>query len=286
MEDLDLIPTFTITATKDTQPLTQQEVEYAKKELVFPPYPVFNTRFSDGFIKKNDPSYALFSFIPRVNTNLLLFYKEIAPLLSPEQQKKLDDLVNDQKYIHGVGKIRGAYVTVKEAEKASEKIIKNIDSTNSVFICKIGEPFPLVVRGFAEEVKKIDINNVVEKTMVENIKQKQARDKREIEEIRKREQQLNQPVEMSPHISDLDNYITIRVRLAHTRYELDKIEQKNIELSAREKDCVSQLLELDSSDPSFEKEYMDRFNAGRESVGLNVDGKLESYLSYIQKPIK
>lgn len=286
MENLDLIPTFSITDSEDTPPLTQTELESAKKELTFCSFPKFNKRFSDNFIKRHDPQYALFSFIPRHNTKLFLFHKEIRPLLSTEQKKRLDYLMDDDKYIHGVGKIRGSYVTLSEAEEASDSIIKNIDSTNSVFICKIGEPFPLVVKGFADEVKKVDVKNIVEQSMIENIRQKRAREQKEIEEIKQREQQLKEPVETSPYITELDNYITMRVGLAHARFEKDKIKQLDIDLDKKEQGFVSKLLEIEDKNPSFEKEYMDRYMAGRKSVGFNTDEKLEGYLSYINKPIR
>jgi hypothetical protein len=285
MEDLDSIPTFTITAPEDAPSLTQEELESARGELVFGPYPVFNKRFSDNFIKRQDPQYALFSFIPRINKELFMFYNEIRPNLSKEQQKKLGELVDTDKHIHGVGKIRGAYNTLAGAEEASNDIIKNIDSTNSVFICKIGEPFPLVIKGFAEEVKKIDVKNIVEQSMIENIRQRRAREQKEIEELKQREQQLKEPVEMSPYVSELDNYITMRVGLANNRFTEEKARQMIVDLNVKEKDIVSKLLELEKTNPNFEKEYMDRYMAGRKSVGFDVNEKLEGYLAYINKPL-
>lgn len=279
------IQTFTITAPENTQPLTQEELESAKKELSFHPYPVFNKKFSDNFIKKNDPQYALFSFIPRHNKPLFTLHKEIRHLLSIDQLKRMDYIMDDEKYIHGVAKIRGAYNTLQDAEDASDKIIQNVDSTNSVFICNMGEPFPLVIKGFAEEVKKIDVRNIIEQHMIENIRQKRTREQKEIEHIKQREQQLTQPVEESPYISDLDNYITMRVGLANTRFEKDKLKQKGIESADREKQYISKLLETEKKNPNFEKEYMDRYMAGRKSVGLNATETLEGYLSYINKPL-
>lgn len=286
MSDFDSLPTFTVTAPTDTPPLTAEELENAKRELKVPIYPVFNKKFSDNFVKKHEPQYALFSFIPHHNKNLYMFHKEIRSLLTPTQQKKLDDIIEDEKHIYGVGKIRGSYNTLPEAEDASEKIIQNIDSTNSVFICKIGDPFPLVTKGFAEEVKKIDVKNIIEQSMIENIRQKRLREQKEIEEIKQREQQLTQPIEASPYISELDNYITMRVSLAHTRYEKDKLIEREKDLSVREKDVISKLLEMDKKNPDFQKDYMDRYNAGRKSVGLNATENLESYISYISKPIE
>jgi hypothetical protein len=285
MNDFDAIPTFKITAPDNTPPLTSEELKNAKKDLSVPPYPVFNKRFSDNFIKKREPQFALFSFVPRHNEALFLFHKEIRDLLDEEQKKRLDDIMDSEKYIHGVGKIRGAYNTLQDAEDASDKIIQNVDSTNSVFICNIGEPFPLVIKGFAEEVKKLDVKNIVEQSMIDSIRQKRAREQKEIEEIKQREQQLTQPVKPSPYISDLDNYITMRVGLANTRFEKDKIKQRDIDLVQREQEFISKLLEMEKKNPSFEKEYMDRYFAGRKSVGLNATENLEGYLAYINKPL-
>jgi hypothetical protein len=284
MNDFDQIPTFTITAPEDTPPLTASELELAKQELIVQPFPVFNKRHSDNFIKKHDPQFALFSFIPNSNTSLCMFHKEIRSLLSKEQCTRLDEIMNNEKYIHGVGKIRGAYDTLSAAEKASDKIIQKIDSTNSVFICKIGEPFPLVIRGFAEEVKKIDVKNIVETSVIENIRRKRDREQKEIEEIRRREQQLQQPVEPSPHVSELDNYITMKVGLAHTRYEMDKLKKLEGELFVKLVKFVSKLLKIEEENPDFVKEYMDRYMEGRKSVGFNANDTLEGYLAYIKKP--
>ena len=286
MEDLDSIPTFTVTTPENTPPLTQEELESAKKELIFPPYPIFNKKFIDDFIPKHDPQYALFSYVPRHNSPEMLFLQQIRQTLSKEHQTTLDDLImNNKQHVYGVGKIRGAFSSLKEAEEASDKIIKNIDSTHSVYICKIGVPFPLVTKGFANEVKKIDLRQPIEQSMVESIRQKRAKEQREIEAIKQREQQLTQPVEESPYLSELDNYIQLRVGLAHTRYEHDRVKSLSVDLAKKEKALVPKLLEIEKNNPTFVDEYMDRYMQGRKNVGLSIDGKLEAYLECINKPI-
>lgn len=77
----------------------------------------------------------------------------------------------------------------------------------------------------------------------------------------------------------------MRVGLAHNRFTQEKVRQMIADLDVKEKDFVSKLLELERENPNFEKEYMEKYMAGRKSVGFNADEKLEGYLAYINKPL-
>jgi hypothetical protein len=77
----------------------------------------------------------------------------------------------------------------------------------------------------------------------------------------------------------------MRVGLANNRFTQEKARQMVIDLEVKEKGIISKLLELERENPNFENEYMERYMAGRKSVGFNADEKLEGYLAYVNKPI-
>lgn len=247
-------------------------------------FPQINRRFVDP-VSSNEPQYALFSFIKKQDLELLSFFEAIHPTLSSEHKMLMEQLKNRKGLVHGVAKIRGAFHTLSEAEAKAEKIIREIDSSNSVFTCKIGIPFPLVVEGYSEETCTVDLQNEVESTLAENIKQKRNKERREMEEIKEREAALRSDVAKDPSLDELENYITNRVKLAHLRYAIDQHEVKRTEALGFEKDCINFLLELESKNPSFETQYMEKYLSGRKAAGVSDDYAFEGFMGYMATPL-
>jgi len=247
-------------------------------------FPKINRRFVDP-IQRSEPQFALFSYIRKTDLELESFFESIHPTLSPEHKLLMEQLKNRKELIHGVGKIRGAFYTLSEAEARAEEIIRQVDSSNSVFTCKIGVPFPLVVEGFAEETSTVDLQNEVESTLADNIKQKRNKERREMEEIKEREAALRADVAKDPSLDDLENYITNRVKLAHLRYAIDQHNIKREEALGFEKDCINFLLELEAKNPLFETQYIERYESGRKAAKVSDDYAFDGFMGYMHAPL-
>jgi hypothetical protein len=283
----DDIKTFTPTPGYENIPvLTNDELIECKKKLKVPSIIQCNRKFIDP-VGRTDPLYALFSFIPHVNLKFQNFLETLKPTLTPNQQDELQTfLESERKAIHGVGKIRGAFYTLDEAQSHADKIIREIDSTNSVFTCKIGVPFPLVSQGFAEEVEQIDVKKIVETTIEENIRRKRIQDEQEIKQMKQRQDELKTPPDVNfvDEQEDLNYYITQRLKLAQLRYVIDKTQKQLPSYIDSENKTRQALLELDEKFPEFQQQYLEKYERDAKAVGLHKSENQE-ILDFMKKPI-
>jgi hypothetical protein len=285
---MDCLKSFTKSSpdSHNEPKLTDLETEKAMKELLIlgNNFPKINRRFEDKMNYQNN--FALFSFIKHEDYDFLSFLKKIENELSDENKKKLKTFTTERKsLICGIGKIRGSYRTIEEANEAAKHIIQNIDSSNSIFTCEMGVPFPLVNEGMSQEVSKIDVKNLVEKTISDNIRNKRIQEQREKEKILERQEALKSDIKEDPVLSEFENYITNRVKLAHLRYSIDAHKTERIKNIKNEKDCINFLLDLGKENPSFEEKYMEKYSEGRKAAGVSDDYAFVGFMNYMNQPL-
>lgn len=267
-------------------PLTNNETITAKDILVknISNFPSINRRYTDT-PKPGEPKFALFSFINHDDTDMCLFLNEIKDGLNPKNKKKLDSLMSRKNVVKGVAKIRGAYMTQQEANERAEEIVRDIDSTNSIFTCIIGVPFPLVSEGMADEVSEVDLQQQTEHTIAQNVRKQRNKDRKEMDEIKRREEELLRNAEKDPNADDEENYISQRVKLAHLRYCIDEHVKKQSECISNEKKVVAWLVDMKTRNPDFEEKYMEKYMAGRKAAHIPDDYNLEGFMKYMNDPL-
>jgi hypothetical protein len=278
--------TFKPTHASNTPSLSKEEVQVAKGELVkgVNAFPRVNRRFADPPIA-GQPKFALWSYIDKPDTDMISFLDKIKDSLKPEHKKQLAELNARPPLVKGVGKIRGAYLTQREAEERAEEIVRDVDSTNSVFTCIVGVPFPLVTKGMSEEVSEIDLQNQTEHTIAQNVRKQRQKDQKEMEDIKRREEELLRNAEKDPNADDEENYIAQRVKLAHLRYSIAEHEKKQAECVENEKKVVKWLVDMKSRNPNFEKKYMEKYMAGRKAAHIPDDHDPEGFMKYMNDPL-
>jgi hypothetical protein len=278
--------TFHPTHPTNEPSLSNEEVRVAKDKLVksVNEFPRVNRRFVDP-PKAGDPKFALFSYIDYPDVDMNKFLDEIQDSLNPKYKKQLADLKARRQLVKGVGKIRGAYVTQQEAETRAEEIVRDIDSTNSVFTCIVGVPFPLVTEGMSEEVSEIDLQQQTEHAIAQNVRKQRQKDQKEMEDIKRREEELMRNAEKDPNADDEDNYIAQRVKLAHLRYSIEQHVKKHAECVENEKKVVEWLVDMKSRNPEFEEKYMEKYMAGRKAAHIPDDHDPEGFMKYMNDPL-
>jgi len=266
--------------------LSEVNLENAKKSLIknVITFPQINRRFVDP-PKAGEPKFALFSYIEHQDTDMCKFLEEIKPNLSLKYRKRLEELQNRAHVIKGVAKIRGAFFTQKEAEERAEDIVRDVDSTNSVFTCIMGVPFPLVSEGMAEEVSEVDLQKQTEHTIAQNVRKQRLKEQKEMEEIKRREEELMRNAEKDPNADDEDNYIAQRVKLAHLRYSIEQHVKKHAECVENERKCVEWLNDMKSRHPEFEEKYMEKYMAGRKAAHIPDDKEPEGFMKFMNDPL-
>lgn len=277
--------TFNPTDHRNRPSLSPEEVKAAKKELIkdVKTFPRVNRRFEDP-VKAGEPKFALFTYIDNPDTEMNSFLNDIKTSLKPQHKQRLEELQKRPNRVNGVAKIRGAYMTLQEAEARAEEIVRDIDSSNSVFTCIMGVPFPLVSEGMAEEVTRVDLQQQTEQTISENVRRQRLNAQKEMEAIKMREEELMRNVEKDPDAVDLDKYTVHRVKLAHLRYSIQQHTEKSAECVENEKKCVELLLEMKNKHPEFEEAFMEKYMAGRKAANIPED-QVSGFMKYLNDPL-
>lgn len=180
----------------------------------------------------------------------------------------------NEKGIYGFAKMRGNYATDLEANQKAEYIIKNLDSYNKVYHAYVGRPFPLTVSSdYSAETEEVDIRKDMKESVSHNVKQQKQDEYKEIQEIKKREEELvekqkpalnDEEIEVDPY----EEYITLKVKKAQLSWtyleHIKKMEEiRNIINETREK-----LDNMDEEHTSFKDQYYDKYMKAREEAGL------------------
>lgn len=216
----------------------------------------FPSRFVDP-IEPGEPKFALFSFVPGRN---------IKP---------------DDKGFFGVAKIRGAYHTYAEASKRAEDIIKYVDSSSSIFTQKIGEPFPLVVKGYADDVDEVQIKEAVETSLRDNDRKKQLEEKKIMDEIRQREEALKRDVDPNEPTDPKEVYLEKRVKLAHLTHHIKTLRTQIEECLVKREKCRQELIDMNETDPSLEETYIDRYMNARRQANIPESTDKDGFMKYL-----
>ncbi len=246
-----------------------------------------NNRFCDK-IDYSQPRYALFSFINKNEQEMGIFLdklKKYKKELPEYVVQEIEELENKKPAIIGIGKIRGVFYDEKEASEKAEEIVRNTDSTNSIFTCMIGVPFPLVSEGYAQDVQEVNLQQETEKTISLNVREKRKKEQREIEEIRKREEALKADVQKTGEEVLEDDYITHRVKLAHLRHNIEAHEQKLVECIKLEKACVEWLLKEKEKHPEFEENYVKKYMDARKEANIPKEYNTTGFMKFLLDPI-
>lgn len=244
--------------THSSTPLTNEQTADGVNRLgnVINEVPKLNRRYIDPPIQGQ--TFGLVSFIPAKG------------------------VVANEKGFYGYVKFRGNYDNVPDCLNRIDYIIKNVDSTNHIHICKVGMPVPLVTDGYAEEVEQIKIKDTVEKDISANVRAKAAEDKKEMEEIEAREDKLKRDVlEPNPE----EEYNAKRTKLAVLRWTLKEHLKKADEIKELRDKCVRDVLKESTNNPNWEQNHLERYMEARRKANIPEDQDLPDFMAFIRSPI-
>lgn len=268
--------TFSITSSDDKlnmDPLTIEETKIAAETLCKPVYPFrkINRRFIDP-PRRGEPRIALFSYIHAASS----------------KRGGVDDKATAsaaEKGIFGVAKIRGVFFTQKEADQRAEEIVRDIDSTNSVYTCVVGVPFPLVCEGYAEEKNEVDLSKRVEDIISDNVLTKRKSDERVINEIKERKEGLMSDVHPEKIVDDFDSYVEQRVKLAHLRHNIHEHKTKITECDTLRRKVIDHLRQKNSEHADYESAYMDKYMDARREAHIPETTDMSGFMKFIALPL-
>lgn len=260
----------------DHTELTDKELESAVDKLN-------NTDFTDKFPRRekafadeeiNSQQIGLFSFIPA---------KGATP---------------NKNGVYGFAKLRGNFQTEQEASARAEKIIKETDSTHTIFHTWVGKPFPVTNNeNFVKDVEEVNIRKEQTIAISKSIKDQNAKDKKIIEEIQERQRLLKQDVKVSKKSKyeddedieedkcfNIDDYVTLRVKKAQLHWTYMQSVLKLLELRDLILNVNNEVIEKDSEHPEMKDKFYDKYMKAREESGFTSVSEEEmknSFMKYL-----
>jgi hypothetical protein len=234
-------------------PLNDEQANAAMAELN-------NTAFTDKFPRVDktyaDPpvnlqNYGLFSFVPA---------KGATP---------------NQNGVFGFAKLRGNFATQNEADQRAEFIIRNVDSYHQIYHTYVGRPFPVTVSSkYSAETNEIDIRKETTQSMSSSVKEKKMEEKKVIDDMKEREEQLLAESKRDPSdVDPFDTYITLKVKKAQLSWTYLEHEKKMNEVRTILRQTKKTLDEMDTEFPEFHGQYFQKYLNARKSAGFD-DSKI------------
>ena len=229
------------------------------------------------------------------NTDYLLKFNAVErKYADPVQQMQRIGLVSfvpakgatpNENGIYGFAKLRGNFATSTEANERAEFLVRNVDSYHQIYHTYVGRPFPLTTSSkYSAETSEIDIRKEIKESVSSEVKSKRNKERREIEEIKQREEELLE--ESNREEPDtFENYITNRVKYAQLSWTYLETQKKLLDMEDKIKKVCKEIHTDDSQFPEYKDKYMEKYMKAREESGLdNSEGELKkSFMQFLNQ---
>lgn len=183
--------------------------------------------------------------------------------------------------VFGFAKLRGNYANPIEANERAADLIRNVDSYHQIYHTYVGRPFPITVSSnYSKEVDRVELNREMKKTISDDVKQKREKERKEMDEIRAREKALMErnakvgqdPDQKEPETPEtqLDNYITLRVKKAQLTWNYLEHKKKEAEIIKILGQLKLDIEENEEKYPDHRNQYFEKYKNARKEVGLDV----------------
>ena len=183
----------------------------------------------------------------------------------------------NQNGLYGVAKLRGNFGSEEAASHEAERIIREVDSANSVFVVRVGQTFPIAtdVHRFVGETVNVDLSDAVTEEDVQRQERTRKKEERDKKQMLEREKQLlsqdKQILEGTYEEEPLDIYTRAQIKRAQLEHVLETTEAKVQEVKgilARAKEDVRV---LDERHPELREQYVEHYYKARKEAGLPTD---------------
>ena len=182
-------------------------------------------------------------------------------------------------------KFRGSFATIEECDERAEYLIREVDSYHPIFHSYVGRPFPLTTNSdFSEDTKEIDLKKKITETISSDVKEKRLNEKREIDDIKSREQKLLAETGEDFVEEPLDLYITLRVKKAQLIWTYLEHTKKKEEIRDILVKTNKQIHEMNADEPSHADNFYAKYTAARKAAGFDDKASLEkSFMMYLNE---
>jgi hypothetical protein len=174
--------------------------------------------------------------------------------------------------VYGFAKLRGNFATEIESNQRAEEIIRKFDSYHQIYHTYVGRPFPLTSSSkYSAEVSEVDIRKQTTESVSADIKNKKDSERKEIEEIKQREEALlSESKRAQENIPEdpYETYITLKVKKAQLSWTYLEHKKKMEEVLHILIKTKKELEDLDQVDPTYKDRYFEKYKKARIDAGL------------------
>jgi hypothetical protein len=194
----------------------------------------------------------------------------------------------DKDGIYGFMKIRGNFATTQEASERAEFLIRNTDSYHTIFHAYVGRPFPITIdQKYAAKTEEIDIRKKAIETVSDDIRAKKEKEKKDIEDLKRREKQLLAESKPDYKPDPYEEYTVLRVKKAQLHWAYVQTQKKMDEMKASIIRTREQIKEMDGENPDFAKDYFDRYVTARRDAGIPDElNSEENFMKYMVEDVE
>lgn len=169
----------------------------------------------------------------------------------------------------GVIKIRGTFGNLSEADERSEQIIREVDSTQTIYTGYVGKPFPLTLKSnYTENINEVDMQSKIKEIVNGDLKMKRRQEKQEINEIKEREKQLHEDVNPDKDDDPLEIYTELQQKRANILASREQYEEALKKTEPILERTLALIAKLDEDDPSHRENYLERYTNALNKVGI------------------
>ena len=173
------------------------------------------------------------------------------------------------KIAYGLMKLRGNYGSEEQCLLESSKIIRDVDSADSINIAPVGS-WMFITNGDTFCKKNVDVKMNEEEVVMRDsaLLEKRKKDDAIKSDLEERVQRLRDEKDIHDDPSSLKYYCMKRVVEANLKEEIEKKKKMIEEHDKKHKDVLKHLKKLETQNPGHKHEWIDMYNSERKTVGL------------------
>jgi hypothetical protein len=189
----------------------------------------------------------------------------------------------DKRGCFGVVKVRGNYPNTSEADKRCDVLLTE-DENCDIDMPLVGKEFPLMVNSelYTYSVRDVDTKQVMTDTTASLMREKEEKDEKEKKAMFNKQRQLldgSNEEERENTLTDYALYEQLRTKKANNLYVIEKCKNNLAKCQENIDNSLKEISEINGKFPSYKNDYINKYIEEMKQVG--IDPKQMELLKYM-----
>ena len=189
----------------------------------------------------------------------------------------------DKRGCFGVVKVRGNYPNTSEADKRCDVLLTE-DENCDIDMPLIGKEFPLMINSelYTYSVRDVDTKQIMTDTTASLMREKEEKDEKEKKAMFNKQRQLldgSNEEERENTLTDYALYEQLRTKKANNLYVIEKCKNNLAKCQENIDNSLKEISEINSNFPSYKNDYINKYIEEMKQVG--IDPKQMELLKYM-----